>query len=175
VSETGVGLIWAVNSLAIVIAQLPISKLTEGRRRMRGLALMGVIWAASMLIVFATGLWLVATAATLVLLAASLVFALGECLHGSIHVALAADLAPRRLVGRYMALSSQSWQVGWIVGPAAGGFVLQHAPLALWPLAAGVNLVAAGWALALERVLPRRVRRTPRGQLEPGFVAGPPG
>jgi predicted MFS family arabinose efflux permease len=60
-----------------------------------------------------------------------------------------------------MAFSSQSWQVGWIVGPAAGGFILQHKPYALWPIAAAVNLIGAGWALTLERRLPRSVRRTP--------------
>ena len=65
-----------------------------------------------------------------------LVFALGECLHGAIHAPLGVDLAPPQLVGRYLALSSLSWQVGWIIGPAAGGFMLQHAPLALWPAAA---------------------------------------
>ena len=56
-----------------------------------------------------------------------------------------ADLAPPALVGRYMAFGSQSWQVGWIIGPAVGGFMLQHAPLALWPIAAALNLVAALW------------------------------
>src|SRR4029079_10249362 len=45
VNEREIGILWAVNSLVIVLAQLPISKLAEGRRRMRGLALMGSIWA----------------------------------------------------------------------------------------------------------------------------------
>jgi MFS family permease len=161
VSELGVGLLWFVDAVVVVVAQLPVAKLTEGRRRMYGLALMGVIWAVVMLIVDAGGYWLTATAATAVLAFAAVLFAIGECLHGSIHVPLAADLAPPRLVGRYMAFSSQSWQVGWIVGPAAGGFILQHRPYALWPLAAAVNLVGAWWALALERRLPRAVRRTP--------------
>ena len=66
-----------------------------------------------------------------------LVFAVGECLHGAIHAPLSVDLAPPQLVGRYLAASSISWQIGWIVGPAAGGFLLQHRPLLLWPIAAG--------------------------------------
>ena len=60
-----------------------------------------------------------------------------------------------------MALGSQSWQVGWIIGPAVGGFALQHAPNLLWPVAAALNLVAALAALALERHLPRSVARAP--------------
>jgi MFS family permease len=66
------------------------------------------------------------------------------------------------LVGRYMAFGSQSWQVGWIIGPAVGGFALQHAPNLLWPACAAINLVAAGAALALERHLPRNVVRAPK-------------
>jgi MFS family permease len=163
VSETGIGLLWFVNSLVVVVAQLPIAKLAEGRRRMRGFALMGLLWAAAMLLVGAAGLWLEAAAATAVMAGAVTIFGLGECLHGTIHAPLAADLAPAPLVGRYMAFASQSWQIGWIVGPAAGGFVLQHAPNALWPAAAAVNLAAAACSLALERGLPREVRRTPAG------------
>ena len=161
VSESGVGALWLVDSVAVVLFQLPVARLAEGHRRMRGLALMGVAWAAAMLVFGAIGAWTEATLAAVLLALATLLFAAGECLHGTIHAPLAVDLAPPQLVGRYMAFSSQSWQVGWIVGPAAGGFVLQHAPLVLWPLCAGINLACAAWALALERTLPGRVRRTP--------------
>ena len=166
VSEQEVGVIFALDAIGIVVFQLPVAKLVEGRRRMHGLAAMGVVWAASLLLVWAGGAWTSATVAAAVLAGAMLVFALGECLHGAIHAPLGVDLAPPQLVGRYLALSSLSWQVGWIVGPAAGGFVLGHAPLALWPAAAGVNLVCAVVALALERHLPERVRRTPPATAE---------
>jgi len=161
VNEQEVGIIFALDAIGIVLFQLPVAKLAEGRRRMRGLAAMGVIWAVSLMIVWAAGVWTTATVAAATLAGAMLVFALGECLHGAIHAPLGVDLAPPQLVGRYLALSSLSWQVGWIIGPAAGGFMLQHAPLALWPAAAGVNLACAGAALALERRLPENVRRTP--------------
>jgi MFS family permease len=130
---------------------------------MKGLAAMGVVWAASMLMVWAAGAWTRATAAAVVLGAAMLVVALGECLHGSIHAPLGVDLAPPPLLGRYLALSSLSWQVGWIIGPAGGGFLLQHAPLALWWIAAATNIACSGAALALERRLPRDVRLSPLG------------
>ena len=168
VSEQEVGIIFALDAIGIVLFQLPIAKLVEGRRRMRGLAAMGVVWAASMLMVWAAGAWTTATVAAAVLAGAMLVFAIGECLHGAIHAPLGVDLAPPQLVGRYLALSSLSWQVGWILGPAAGGFFLGHAPLALWPCAAGVNLLCAGWAIALERRLPENVRLTPLASLATG-------
>jgi MFS family permease len=102
-----------------------------------------------------------------------LVFAVGECLHGAIQAPLSVDLAPPQLVGRYLAASSISWQIGWIVGPAGGGFLLQHRPLLLWPLAAGVNVACAAAALSLERRLPAGVRRTPVA--EPAAVLPAPG
>jgi MFS family permease len=174
VNEQEVGVIFALDAIGIVIFQLPVAKLMEGRRRMRGLAAMGVVWAVSLMIVWAAGVWTTTTVAAATLAGAMLVFALGECLHGAIHAPLGVDLAPPQLVGRYLALSSLSWQVGWIIGPAAGGFMLQHAPLALWPTAAGVNLACAGAALALERRLPEHVRRTPHDGA-PAAVATPAG
>jgi MFS family permease len=171
VDEREIGVIFALDSVGIVLFQLPLAKLLEGRRRMQGLAAMGVVWAAALSLVWAAGAWTTATAAAVLLGVAMLVFALGECLHGAIHAPLGVDLAPPRLLGRYLALSSLSWQVGWIVGPAGGGFVLQHAPLLLWPCAAAVNLVCAGGALALERRLPESVRITPAATL----AAGSPG
>jgi len=161
VNEREIGVIFALDSIGIVIFQLPLVKLAEGRRRMRGLALMGVLWSVALLGVWAGGQWFAATAAAAVFAAAMLVFALGEALHGAIHAPLSADLAPPQLVGRYLALASLSWQAGWIVGPAVGGTFLQHDPLLLWPAAAAVNLLCAGGALALERRLPERVRVTP--------------
>src|SRR5205085_6865922 len=88
-------------------------------------------------------------------------FAIGECLHGAIHAPLSADLAQPGSLGRYMAFSSQSWQVGWIIGPGLGGVVLQYAPDALWLIGAAVCLVNAAFALALEPRLPARLRVTP--------------
>ena len=170
VSEREVGIIFALDSIGIVLFQLPLAKLLEGRRRMQGLAAMGVVWSVALMLVWSAGEWTTATAAAVVLSGAMLVFALGECLHGAIHAPLGIDLAPPRLLGRYLALSSLSWQVGWIVGPAGGGFLLQHAPLLLWPIAAGVNLVCAAGALALERRLPEGVRTTPAEPLGAGFA-----
>jgi MFS family permease len=104
-----------------------------------------------------------------------LVFAVGECIHGAIQAPLSVDLAPPRLVGRYLAASSISWQIGWIVGPAVGGLLLQHRPLLLWPLAAGANLVFAAAALRLERHLPDGVRRTPLAEPRPVVAPAPTG
>ncbi len=161
VSERQIGLIFLVNTLVIVVLQLPITKLLEGRRRMKALAAMTAIWAAALLVVFAGGLWFEASAAAAVFALAAVIFGLGECFHGPTQAPLVADLAPERRRGRYMALGSLSWEVGFLLGPGVGGVVLGAEPLALWPLAAFVCLLAGAGALALERGIPRELRLTP--------------
>jgi predicted MFS family arabinose efflux permease len=161
VSERAIGVIFLVNTLVIVLAQLPVARLLEGRRRMPALALMTCLWAAAWLIVLVGGASLEAAAAATAFALAGVVFGLGECFQGPTQGALVADLAPPRLRGRYMAMSTVSWEIGFVVGPAVGGLVLDHEPLALWPLAAGVCLLAGLGALALEREIPRELRLTP--------------
>ena len=162
VSEQWVGFIWLANTLLIVLIQLPVSKALEGRRRMAALALMNVLWAAASLIVLAGGGLLNGTSAALVFMSATMVFAVGETLQGPTQAPLVADLAPEQLRGRYFALSAMSWSAGSILGPAVGGPLLGWHPLAVWPISAGVCVLAAAGCLRLERSLPERVRRTPR-------------
>jgi MFS family permease len=161
VSERAIGFLFFVNTLVIVLAQLPVAKLLEGRRRMKALSFMTGLWASAWLLVLAGGTWLEATSAAALFALAVMIFGLGECFQGPTQGALVADLAPPRLRGRYMALSAISWDIGFIVGPSVGGFVLDHAPLALWPGAAAVCLVAGVGALVLERHIPPSLRLTP--------------
>jgi predicted MFS family arabinose efflux permease len=162
VSEQWVGFIWLANTLLIVLIQLPVSKALEGRRRMAALALMNMLWAGASLIVLAGGGLLNGTSAALVFMSATMVFAVGETLQGPTQAPLVADLAPEQLRGRYFALSAMSWSAGSILGPAVGGPLLGWHPLAVWPISAGVCVLAAAGCLRLERSLPERVRRTPR-------------
>jgi MFS family permease len=161
VTETEIGLVFLVNTLVIVLAQLPVARLLEGRRRMAALAVMTVIWASAWLTVFAAGAYTEAATAAVLFAIAAAIFGIGECLQGPTQGALVADLAPERLRGRYMAVSTTSWQVGFVIGPALGGLVLGAAPLALWPLAALACLLAGAGALLLERSLPPELRLTP--------------
>jgi MFS family permease len=177
VSERGIGLVFLANTSFIVAAQLPVVRVLEGRRRMPAFALMGGLWAAAWLLALATGLWLETAAATALLALAAIVFGLGECVHGVVWGALVSDLAPRRLIGRYMALSSVSWQVGLTAGPAVGGFLLARSPSLFWLAAAAACLAFSAAALAFEPRLPREARRTPARVVEParGIAARPSG
>lgn len=174
VGETGIGLIWLVNTLVIVLAQLPVARALEGRRRMPTLALLGATWACALLLVPVAGTVLEGAAALTLLVVAFAVFAVGECLHGTVQAPLVADLADTRLLGRYMAMSAFSWGVGFTLGPAMGGLVLHFAPHAWWVATAAVCLVAGIAALGLERSLPRTVRRTPLTPVALAPVAAEP-
>jgi len=159
-TETQIGLLFFVNTLVIVIAQLPLARIARGRRRMPTLALLGALWAGAWAIVPLAGsasprgaVWLLVVAMT--------VFAVGECLHGTVQAPLVADLAEPRLLGRYMALSALSWQLGFALGPAIGGIGLELSPNGVWLGAAGLCAVGGVVALAIESTIPARARRTP--------------
>jgi len=171
ISLREVGIAFAVNTGLIVVLQLPIAKAIEGRRRMRALALMPLLWVAAWLLVDGGVFWLHATAAFAAVAVAAGIFGVGECFHGPAHQALVADIAPSQLRGRYFAVHSLSWGLAGTVGPAAGGFLLAQAPFALWPAAAAVCLVAGGGALALERLVPPRFRRVPGMEPAPPVLA----
>jgi MFS family permease len=161
VTERGIGLLFFLNTVVVSVAQLPIAKLLEGRSRMRSLATMCALWATAWMIVFVAGVSFEEGAAVAVFSCAVLLFGLGECFQGPVQGALVADLAPPLLRGRYMAISTNSWDLGFLLGPAIGGFVLAAEPLALWPLAAAGCLAAGAGSLALERRLPTQLRLTP--------------
>jgi MFS family permease len=160
VTEAAIGTIFLANVAAVVLAQMPVCKLIEGRRRMRVLAVMCAIWASAWVLVALAGLWQTAIASITIAVAVA-VFGLGECLHGPITATVAADLAPDGLRGRYMALSTGSFAVGFAIGPAAAGGLLAVAPQAVFPLAAAVCVLAGIASLGLERRLPAAARLTP--------------
>jgi MFS family permease len=165
VTERGVGLVFFANTIVIVVAQLPIARLAEGHRRMRLLFLLGVIWATSQTLTPVVGNLFSGTAATALFAAIASIFALGECVHGTVQAPLVTDLAVPALIGRYMALSAFSWQIGFTIGPAAGGFLLAAMPDGVWLLAGGLCLLAGGLSLSLERAIPREARLSPvRGE-----------
>ena len=161
VTEAMIGLVFFVNTVVIVLAQLPVTRASEGRRRMRILAVLGLLWAGCWLLVPLAGTWVTGASAAVLLATIMAAFGIGECLHGAVQGPLVADLADPALIGRYMALSALSWQVGFALGPALGGFALAASPGGTWLAAAALCLVAGAASLALERSLPTRVRTTP--------------
>ena len=127
VTERGIGVLFFLNTLVIVPAAAD-GEAARGHRRMRTLAVLGVVWAVGLLIVPIAGIAADAWVAWGFLALTFAIIAVGECLHGTVQAPLVADLADHSLIGRYMAASAFSWGVGFAVGPAIGGIVLGLSP-----------------------------------------------
>lgn len=152
VSTRTIGLAFAVNTAVIVLLQFWVLTRIAGHRRTRVMIVMGVIWAASWLLLGATGLIpgeATAMAGVLVFMG---VFAFGETLLQPTVPAICNDMAPDHLRGRYNAVNAGAFQSGTIAGPVAAGWLLEHHLEGLY-----VGLMVAGcialtaMALALER------------------------
>jgi MFS family permease len=167
VDEGVIGLIFVVNTITIVLAQFPVTRVLAGRRRMPALAVMGGIWALTWLLALAAAGTSSLTLAATFLLVGAAVFALGECIHGVVQGPLVSDLAPEQLRGRYMAAWLTTAQLGYALGPALGALALAASPALLWLGAAAVCTVCGLAALAIEEGLPAMLRRSPRAKAAP--------
>ncbi|HUQ41773.1 MAG TPA: MFS transporter [Candidatus Limnocylindrales bacterium] len=161
VGEGTIGLIYAANTLTILFAQIPITRFSEGRRRMRLLAFGSALWCVAWAVMLAGAAAPPAVAAFLIG-AAVVIYGIGECLYSAVVVPTVAAIAPEHVRGRYLAVMGFSWQGGFMLGPAIGGALLAVGPAAL-PLAFGtVIAIALAAALSIERGLPREHARQPR-------------
>ncbi len=70
---------------------------------------------------------------------------------------LVADLSPTHLRGRYQGTWSLGWAIGWTLGPAAGSWLYERSPTALWLACGVVGAVGA----VLVGCLPDRRARPP--------------
>jgi MFS family permease len=162
VSARLIGLLLLANAATVVIAQVPIVKFVEGRRRVVMLALAAAVWVVACLLAVAArsapGTGYPA------LVAAAVAFGIGECLHSTALMPLVAELAPPGLRGRYMASMGLSWWVGLALAPTLGTQLLAVSPTTALLAAAAVAVAAGVSALALEPMLPAASRLTPRPQ-----------
>ncbi|HEU0337210.1 MAG TPA: MFS transporter [Gaiellaceae bacterium] len=156
------GVAFAVNTFAVVTAQLVVLRLLGGRRRTHGIALVGVAWAGSWAIALAAGGLGGGLAGAVAFGMVMVLFAIGETLLSPTLPALVNDLAPDYLRGRYNGASAVSWSGGFLAGPALTG-VAFSAGLANGLLLGfvGACSLAAAMALRLERRLPRQVNVVP--------------
>ena len=127
VSTRALGLAFAANTLVIVVLQLVVLQRIEGRRRTRVIAVMGVVWAFSWLLLGFSGLVPGTLGAALLVAACASVFAFGETLLQPTIPALVNDLAPDHLRGRYNAVSSGSFQLAAVIAPPISGMLIGHA------------------------------------------------
>jgi MFS family permease len=167
VSTSLIGLLLLANAMAVVVAQVPVARFAEGRRRALTMALAGGLFCGACLLVEVAGAS--RAIAYAVLIVAVIMAGVGECLHTTVLTPLVAELAPPRLRGRYMAVAGLCFWIGLAAAPTGGAALLSVSPAAAFGVAAGVALAAAVSMLRLERRLPEGARLTPR----PGREVGP--
>ena len=118
-AESQVGLLFSLNGLIVVLFQYPATLLLARGRLSRGLAAGCLLYAVGYCQVGAAGGF-----AGLAL--AMVVLTCGELFVSPTVHALAANMAPPRLRGRYLGFVGLSQQVGAALGPLTGGLGLQY-------------------------------------------------
>jgi MFS family permease len=162
-SAAALGIVFAVNTITVVLAQLLVLRLL-GEVRRRALALLCLCWGASWLIVLAGGL----THTVILFMVAAAVFGLGEILLAPTMPALVNDIAPEALRGRYNGASTLAYTTGSATGPLLAGFALGYQlAIPLFLVLVAACLAGALFALRLEIRLPRAVNTVPASSGQP--------
>jgi len=137
------GVLLGASSVVIVLCEAPLAVRLRGHRATRviaaGFACIGIGLAV-------LGVWPALGGAAV----AIAVMTAGEMLYKPTATAHVADAAPDGMVGRYSSLYAAVSISGMFLAPAIGGTTYQHAPELLYPVAAGLALVA-GVVLLLSR------------------------
>jgi MFS family permease len=160
ISAPLIGLLLLANAATVVVAQVPVARLAEGRRRVTVMALAASIFTGACLLVAAARAG--GGAGYPALVVASVAVGAGECCYTTVMTPLVADLAPASLRGRYMAVMGCAWWIGLAAAPTLGIQLLSRSPTAAFLAAAAATAACAASALTMERRLPAAARLTPR-------------
>ena len=155
VSTRALGIAFAVNTTTIVLLQVVVLRLIQGRPRTRMLMLQAALWSASWAILGVAGRVPATPLAAVLVVSAFGVFAVGETLMSPTLPAIRNDVAPDALRGRYNAAAGVAFQLAHLTGPTVAGFLLgaNRGDLFITMLVGGCGLLGLA-ALHLERVLP---------------------
>lgn len=147
---------YAVNTAVIAIFQLWVIKKLEKMPRGRGLGLAMLFWAAAWAILAVAGVMKGFAVPAIIL--CQFVFAIGEMIWSPIMPAIVNQIAPDHLRGRYNSASTNTWQIGMIMGPASAGVLLGAGLWGLWlGILFGGLLTVAFFAFRMK--LPERPHR----------------
>jgi MFS family permease len=149
----GFSLLFTLNTIMVVVLQVPLMHLLGRMRRTRGIVLGGLSYAFSYLLFGAiVGVSRALLMPALVL--TMIIYTLAEMFLSPTSYGLALALAPERARGRYMALLSLGGSLAFTVAPALFTFLLTLSSLFFWLMLAGITTAAALGVLLLERWLP---------------------
>ncbi|WP_328344993.1 MFS transporter [Streptomyces violaceus] len=153
-----VSVLFTLNTLLVVVLQIPVSKLATGQRRTtRMLTWTGAVLAMSSLCFAASGS-VAGGLAVAWLVTAVVLLSLAEVIANSAVWDLSIALAPEEQRGRYLSVFNLSVAGQRVLGPVmVTGLLLSAGPLG-WVVAAGVLVVAGGAAERVARAAGERMR-----------------
>lgn len=132
-SPKWLGVIFGVNTFAIVFLQPFVLRLLGRVTKYTALVSVGVIWALSWVFVGVAPL-LTLFASGLALCVSQLVFAFGEMVHAPTNPALMQELTPEYIRGRASSLMSLQWGISGVIGPAIAGSMIGSGLETQWVL-----------------------------------------
>ena len=148
-----IGVVFFLNTLIIVVAQVWVIRRIEGRSRTRMLAVAALLWGLFWLVVAASAGFTPVVAGVMIALGFG-VFALGETIFSPVGPSLINSFAPPHLRGRYNAFGGLTWGVANAIGPAVAGIVIGGGWGVLWALGLAVGCaVAASILYSLRHLL----------------------
>jgi len=130
-SPKWLGLIWAANCLAIVLLQAPVLKWVERNTPKRSLIYVGLIWAASWVLV---GFSFISPWALIlpIQITSSVVFAIGETIWSPTIPTVVNNLIPDHIRGRSNALMALQWGIAGVMAAPLAGFMFDAGLAKLW-------------------------------------------
>jgi MFS family permease len=137
-----IGVVFFLNTLIIVVAQVWVLKRIEGRSRTKLLAVAALIWGSFWLVVALSSGFTPIVAGVMIALGFG-VFALGEMIFSPVGPSLINSFAPPHLRGRYNAFGGLTWGVSSAIGPAVAGVVIGGGWGVAWALGLTMGCVVA--------------------------------
>ncbi|MEO1347863.1 MAG: MFS transporter [Cyanobacteria bacterium J06635_15] len=131
-SEQLISYLFFWHALLKIVGQLPITRWAKRVNHVSILLTALTLWAGGAFLLWLTGV--IPVNALVPALASFSLVALAEILYGPASSALVGEMAPADQRGIYFSLESECWAIGFLVGPALGGWALDH------PATGGANL-----------------------------------
>jgi MFS family permease len=123
-SEQMISYFFFWHALLKIVLQLPITRRVQLLNHVTPLLIALILWTGGFFMIWLTGV--VPVYAVIPALLAFSLIALTEILYAPSAIALVGDLSPVDLRGIYFALESECWAIGFLIGPALGGWALDH-------------------------------------------------
>ncbi|MEL6603628.1 MAG: MFS transporter [Cyanobacteria bacterium J06614_10] len=131
-SEQVISYLFFWHALIKIVGQLPATRWAKQIDHVSILLFTLIFWAGSAAFFWLSGI--VSHYGLMAALAGFFLVAIAEMVYGPASSALVGEMSPPDQRGIYFSLESECWGIGFLIGPALGGWVLDH------PVNGGANL-----------------------------------